>query len=288
MLRAYTGRVAPMASMTMGRARLQVPADPLRTPDPNLLHAGDWRAALEFVNEAACALDDDDGFVRGAGTGLKRLVASELTTLSICHLVSGRRTVHGDAAGSIGPAERECFDQHFREHPLVQVHGARLHPHVHRISDSMSLSTFQRTPLYADYYRRIGIDHVLALPVHQSNGWLVSWVLNRRGRDFSDREAALLDQVRAPLARLFECSGWSSRAPAAPHEHTPRALALSALAPLTPREREVLQWVAAGKTDRDIAAIVGASVRTVHKHLQHIYAKLGVETRTAAVMRALA
>ena len=59
------------------------------------------------------------------------------------------------------------------------------------------------------------------------------------------------------------------------------------LAPLTPREREVLQWVAAGKTDRDIAAIVGASVRTVHKHLQHIYAKLGVETRTAAVMRAL-
>ncbi|HET7527105.1 MAG TPA: helix-turn-helix transcriptional regulator, partial [Burkholderiaceae bacterium] len=58
--------------------------------------------------------------------------------------------------------------------------------------------------------------------------------------------------------------------------------------PLTPREREVLQWVAAGKTDRDIALIVGGSVRTVHKHLQHIYAKLGVETRTAAAMRALA
>ena len=276
-----------MASMTMGRATQQAPACPLRTPDPNLLHAGDWRAALELVNEVACALNDDDGFVRCAGTGLKRLVASELTTLSICHLVSGRRTVHGDAAGSIGPAERECFDQHFREHPLVQVHGERLHPHVHRISDSMSWSTFQRTPLYADYYRRIGIDHVLALPVHQSNGWLVSWVLNRRGRDFSDREAALLDQVRAPLARLFERSGWSSSAPAAPQEHTPRPPGLSALAALTPREREVLQWVAAGKTDRDVAAIVGASVRTVHKHLQHIYAKLGVETRTAAVMRAL-
>jgi DNA-binding CsgD family transcriptional regulator len=277
-----------MASMTMGRATLQVSADPLRTPDPNLLHAGDWRAALEFVNEVARALDDDDGFVRDVGTGLKRLVASELTTLSICHLVSGRRTVHGDAANSIGPAERECFDLHFNEHPLVQVHGGRLHPHVHRISDSMSLSAFQRTPLYADYYRRIGIDHVLALPVHQSNGWLVSWVLNRKGRDFTDREAALLDQVRAPLARLFERSGWSSRAPEAPDvERRPRALTSSALAPLTPREREVLQWVAAGKTDRDIAAIVGASVRTVHKHLQHIYAKLGVETRTAAVMRAL-
>jgi DNA-binding CsgD family transcriptional regulator len=275
-----------MASMTMERAARQVPAGSLRTPDPNLLRAGDWRAALEFVNEVASALTDDNGFVHSAGSGLKRLVASELTTLSICHLVSGRRTVHGDAAGSIGPAERECFDQHFREHPLVQVHGERLHPHVHRISDSLPLPRFQCTPLYADYYRRIGIDHVLALPLHQGHGWLVSWVLNRRGRDFSDREAALLDQVRAPLARLFAQSAWAPRAAAAPSIE--RAPTLSALAPLTPREREVLQWVAAGKTDRDIAAIVGASVRTVHKHLQHIYAKLGVETRTAAVMRALA
>ena len=271
-----------MAS-TMGHTASQSLRGSLPTPDPNLLRAGDWRAALGFVNDVASALNDEDGFVRSAAPGLRQLVASELTTLSICHLVSGRRTVHGDAAGSIGPAERECFDHHFREHPLVQVHGELLHPHVHRISDSMPLSAFRRTPLYADYYRRIGIDHVLALPVHQSNGWLVSWVLNRRGHDFSDREAALLDQVRAPLARLFEQTGWTSGA-----ARTDRPPALSALAPLTPREREVLQWVAAGKTDRDIAAIVGSSVRTVHKHLQHIYAKLGVETRTAAVMRALA
>jgi hypothetical protein len=45
---------------------------------------------------------------------------------------------------------------------------------------------------------------------------------------------------------------------------------------------------AGGKTDADIAARLSISPRTVHKHLEHIYAKLGVETRTAAVMRALA
>lgn len=49
----------------------------------------------------------------------------------------------------------------------------------------------------------------------------------------------------------------------------------------------MLRWLAAGKTDRDIAEILGISVRTIHKHTQRIYAKLGVETRTAAVMRAL-
>jgi len=51
---------------------------------------------------------------------------------------------------------------------------------------------------------------------------------------------------------------------------------------LTQREVEVLMWVARGKTNKDIADILGMSPRTVNKHLEHIYVKLGVETRTAA------
>ena len=51
---------------------------------------------------------------------------------------------------------------------------------------------------------------------------------------------------------------------------------------LTPRELDVLLWVAKGKTNRDIAEILGMSPRTVNKHLEHIYVKLGVETRSAA------
>lgn len=51
---------------------------------------------------------------------------------------------------------------------------------------------------------------------------------------------------------------------------------------LTPRELEVLGWVAKGKTNRDIAEILGMSPRTVNKHLEHIFVKLGVETRSAA------
>ena len=51
---------------------------------------------------------------------------------------------------------------------------------------------------------------------------------------------------------------------------------------LTVREAEVLSWLSKGKTNRDIAQILGLSPRTVDKHLEQIYAKLGVETRTAA------
>jgi DNA-binding CsgD family transcriptional regulator len=56
---------------------------------------------------------------------------------------------------------------------------------------------------------------------------------------------------------------------------------------LTPREAEVLILMSRGKTDREIAILCAISVRTVQKHAEHLYVKLGVETRTAAVMAAM-
>ena len=56
---------------------------------------------------------------------------------------------------------------------------------------------------------------------------------------------------------------------------------------LSHREAEVLLWVACGKTNIEIGTILGLSPRTVQKHLEHIYQKLGVENRTAAAARAL-
>ena len=63
--------------------------------------------------------------------------------------------------------------------------------------------------------------------------------------------------------------------------------ALSLSFKLTAREAEVLYWVVKGKVNRDIGDILGASPATVKKHLERVYAKLGVETRTAAAGRAM-
>ena len=52
---------------------------------------------------------------------------------------------------------------------------------------------------------------------------------------------------------------------------------------LTAREREVMTWVARGKTNPQIAEVLWVAPSTVRKHLENIYAKLGVNTRTAAV-----
>jgi DNA-binding CsgD family transcriptional regulator len=109
------------------------------------------------------------------------------------------------------------------------------------------------------------------VPIYVDGRLLVSFVFNRAGSGFRARELELAEAVRPHLANLYRLGG-----------SIPRA----AETPLTAREREVLEWVAAGKTNRDIAAILGAKPRTIEKHLERIYEKLGVETRTAAAARA--
>jgi DNA-binding CsgD family transcriptional regulator len=63
--------------------------------------------------------------------------------------------------------------------------------------------------------------------------------------------------------------------------YKPRPPAFAKLS-LTPREEQILYWIAQGKSNAQIAKILAISAATVSKHLEHIYPKLGVENRTAA------
>ncbi len=122
---------------------------------------------------------------------------------------------------------------------------------------------------------------------------LLAWIGEARDAARQQREAplALARDARRLLASLHD--------PAEPgHEgewllvlreenHAAAVEALMAAFRLTTREAEVLYWVSKGKTNRDIGDILGSSPRTVNKHLEHVFEKLGVETRTAAANLAL-
>ena len=56
---------------------------------------------------------------------------------------------------------------------------------------------------------------------------------------------------------------------------------------LSPRETQILGWIVHGKSNPEIATILSISVRTIHKHVEHVYLKLGVENRHAAIVRAM-
>ena len=81
----------------------------------------------------------------------------------------------------------------------------------------------------------------------------------------------LADRAGAEL-HLMERPGW--------HQHEATGVALS------PREREVLHWIAQGKRDAEIGIILGLSPRTVGKHIEHVLTKLRVTNRTAAMAAA--
>jgi DNA-binding CsgD family transcriptional regulator len=249
------------------------------------LRAADLRAALDCLGAIIEATAADRSFARQGVASLGRLVASDLTTLSICDLETGHRSVVSDVPGAISKRDVETFDRYFHEHPLVRSHGHNPAAVTRRISDLVADADFRRTPLYNDYYRSIRIDRAMAVPIHVHRHVLVSFVLNRSGREFSARDLECLEAIRPHLGHLYRLTraaegpgaAWGVPSPDPGVAVDPR---------LTAREHEVLDWLSGGKTDRDIADILGISPRTVHKHLQRIYEKLGVETRTAAVMRA--
>jgi DNA-binding CsgD family transcriptional regulator len=240
-----------------------------------MLKRSDYQATLALLGAVAESTRDFPSYADAGIRLLPALVASEMTTLSVCDLASGRREVVACPAGQLRAADRECFDRFFFAHPLVRYHGGG-GAGAHRISDSVAFARFRQGALYAEYYRRIGIDHAIALPLYVDGHTLVSFVLNRRRRDFSDRDRDVLDLAQTTLAGMYRGVRPSRRSGCAPGRM---------IATLTARERQVADWLAAGKTDRDIAAILGCSHRTVQKHLQRIYDKLGVETRTAAAVR---
>jgi DNA-binding CsgD family transcriptional regulator len=347
----------------------------------------DLDAGLRLIRDLSTDIADPLHFAHRGVAALPKLVDAEITTLSVCDLAAATRGVVSNPESAISAADQACFNHFFAQHPLVRYHAAHPNGGSRRISDSFPAQQFRRTALYNEYYRRIGIDHVIAVPLFVDRKLLVSFVLNRRGRDFSERDRAVLDLVRGYLANLYgnalamqradatmhalrnwsTAEGWASASIAADgslgdcsdraaallacycpgwaattHGALPSAVgdwlrsassvSFAGLAPLrlerggnalricafadpaqpercfllmqeritrrdaehfarlpaTPRERQVLVWLSAGKTDREIAEILGVSVRTVQKHLERLYGKLGVETRTAAVMRALA
>ena len=71
------------------------------------------------------------------------------------------------------------------------------------------------------------------------------------------------------------------------HDARPDEAVLQDRFPLTAREAEVLLWLARGKSNRDIAAILDLAPRTVNKHLETVFAKLGVENRASAAVLAV-
>jgi len=179
-------------------------------------------------------------------------------------------------------------------HPIVTYALAGpLSPEPVSTSDWLSRRQWRASPLYQDCYRHLGLDDQIAVPSVDRGTTFDGISLGRAGRNYCDEErdvlSVVMPHVRAALRRAEAAPGEIPALRVAPTLEATQvgggrsADQFAGEGGLTAREAEVLSLVARGLTDQQAAHRLGLSVRTVGKHLEHVYAKLGVTDRQAAV-----
>ena len=157
-----------------------------------------------------------------------------------------------------------------------------------RLSDMIAVRAWRSHPVYAEVYRPLGgVYQICAAVTPYRDGAGAGWGFNRTGRDFTDDELQLLVRLQPVLIALNQAStrafGASASGPGTAAASRDEAVAKAGL---TPREARVLELLAAGLTATAIGHACRISPRTVQKHLENIYAKLGCHDRLVAVQRA--
>jgi len=124
-----------------------------------------------------------------------------------------------------------------------------------------------------DEAAEFGLRDGLAIPIHRPDGSVIGISIATGTYDLSPRDAVALQMASYYLhARM---AALRAQRPARPGPS------------LTPRERECLKWVAAGKTDWEISQILNISEQTAHGYVQNALIKLGARTRAQAVAQAM-
>lgn len=206
-------------------------------------------------------------------TGADSAVWTELATRPGGDPLPSRVVAYPEAL--ITEETTRAFEQHASAFPLARHTRPGGDGRPARRSDLQSLRSFRDSGMYADVARQAGVDQILATAL-PAGGLHVCLALNRAGRDFTPTAVDVLTRLRPLLTRRV-----ARLAEAAPSRE-------ATVPPLTSRQEQVLRLVADGLTDAAIGRRLDCSPRTVDKHLEHIYRRLGVSSRTAAIAAARA
>jgi DNA-binding CsgD family transcriptional regulator len=251
------------------------------------LTSKDLRTVLDLVH----AMHADD---RGAPP---LDVLAELGQLVGADVSSYTRVEHRSArlvTSVVSPVEQNLsespgFHSVFHQHPALAAYRAgriQLGRAV-AMSELAEPAALRRLPLYVDYYLPRGTqDQLLCVcSLDRRYGNTLAFNRSRRGFTARDREVAELITPhwaqamdrRARLAALTSATRQLAR-------HADRLDdTLAGLPTLTRGERLIVEQLLGGLTDREIARCLEISPRTVHKHLEHVYRKLGATNRASLI-----
>jgi DNA-binding CsgD family transcriptional regulator len=235
------------------------------------LSARDLRAIIEVAH----SLNEIDGpmeFETAVLPLLGGLVPSDIASFNLV-MPASRMALRPavDPPDSHFPNGNEILGAYARQNPLIRA-GRR---EALKISDFLTRRELHRLDIYDLLYGPTSVEYQMAFTLPAPVGQVIGFAFNRGKPDFSERDRIVLDAVRPFVARAYE------------HVTAPLPRFSASELGLTRRQTEVVRCLAAGLSNAQIARDLAVSERTVGKHLEHVYARLGVTSRTAAVARAL-
>ncbi len=239
-------------------------------------------ALLELIGDV-CGLLDIDELRHGLLDSLQRVLPSDYVSLNDVG------SSPDQIVTMMAPEVPELIDEwalHAHENPLLRHHLRTLDGRAYRFSDVTTQAELHELTLYRKVYAPLGVEHQLAFTLPAAPDRVLAIALSRGDRDYSEAERDLANEARPFLiqAYLNAIAFAALGGPSATGAETPLVEAIVA-AGLTRREAEVLRLVALGSSNQHVAAELGISDRTVGKHLEHGFRKLGVGDRSTAARR---
>ena len=231
----------------------------------------DLRGLLQVI-EAARSTDVAEGLPMAVLERTRTLVASDM--VSFVEFDSERQVSFFDQGlpdDVDGPAE-EAFWRHYWDTASCSYPDRSGDDRsVTTLSDFYTQRQWHNTGMYADYFGRVGVERDAMLCISAPTGRSRRLIFFRGpGADFDGRDRLLLSLLRPLLNELYQELERRRRP----------------VPDLTPRQWELLRLVAYGRTNAEIALDLVVTKDTVRKHLENIFARLGVTTRTGAVAQA--
>jgi DNA-binding CsgD family transcriptional regulator len=238
----------------------------------------DDAALLDLVGEVMGVLDIDE-LGHAMLETLRRAVPSKWASLNEV----GPDRVVAITAPRIEDHWFALFAELAHENPLYQRWVQTRDGRAYRFSDVTTREALEATRLYQDFYVPLGVRHQIAFTLPDSSDQVLAIALSRGDHDYSDAERDFLNRARPFLIQAYRNALAHAELRRGPAGALADALGAQGL---TPREVEVLRLVALAGSNRHIGNRLGVSERTVQKHLENAYRKLGVTGRSEAADRA--
>lgn len=244
----------------------------------------DLEASLSYLRGLYARRDPEDLKRHVLGT-ISGMVESELTTYNELDLRTSENVWGWEPVPPSIADLTDIFSTYMNENPCVAYFRRTGDGRATKISDFLTQRELRKLGYYNEYLRKVRLEYRMSIVIAKPPHSVIALALGRGGKDFSERDRLMLDLLRPHLAQAHD----NVAALTHPNRTKVEILARESLEllGLTAREAEILHGIARGKTNEQIATNLYVSPLTVKTHLQHVYRKLGVRSRTEALARAL-